>query len=88
MKIKLTSVIVQDQESALQFYTEILGFVKSVDIPAGEFRWLTVVSAEEPDGTQLLLEPNVHPAAANYQRALLEEGIPLTSFAVDDTEKE
>ncbi len=88
MKIKLNSVIVQDQESALRFYTEVLGFRKKVDLPAGEFRWLTVVSPEEPDGTQLLLEPNANPAAATYQRALFEAGIPLTSFAVEDIEQE
>ncbi len=88
MKIKLNSVIVQDQETALRFYTDVLGFVKKIDLPAGEFRWLTVVSPEEPDGTQLLLEPDAHPAAATYQRALFESGIPLTSFAVDDIEME
>ncbi len=88
MKIRLNSVLVQDQESALRFYTEVLGFIKKMDLPAGEYRWLTVVSPEEPDGAQLLLEPNVHPAAATYQRALFESGIPLTSFAVDDIEKE
>lgn len=88
MKIKLSSVIVQNQEIALRFYTEVLGFTKKMDLPAGEFRWLTVVSPEEPDGTQLLLEPNANPAAATYQRALFEAGFPLTSFAVDDIEKE
>jgi catechol 2,3-dioxygenase-like lactoylglutathione lyase family enzyme len=88
MKIRLNSVIVQNQESALRFYTEVLGFAKKMDLPAGEFRWLTVVSPEEPDGTQLLLEPNANPASATYQRALFEAGIPLTSFAVDDIEKE
>ncbi len=88
MKIKLNSVIVADQESALEFYTEILGFTKKVDIPMGEYRWLTVVSPEEPDGTQLLLEPNANPAAATYQSALFEAKIPLTSFAVDDIAKE
>lgn len=88
MRIKLNSVIVRDQESALRFYTDVLGFLKKMDIPAGQFRWLTVVSPEEPDGTQLLLEPNVHPAAARYQRAVFQAGIPLTSFAVDDLEKE
>jgi predicted enzyme related to lactoylglutathione lyase len=80
----MNSVIVQDQESALRFYTEILGFRKKLDLPAGEFRWLTLVSPEEPGGTQLLLEPNAHPAAATYQKALFEARIPLTSFAVDD----
>jgi catechol 2,3-dioxygenase-like lactoylglutathione lyase family enzyme len=88
VKIKLNSVLVQNQESALRFYTEVLGFTKKTDIPAGEFRWLTVVSPEEPNGTELLLEPNAHPASATYQRALVEAGIPLTAFAVDDIEKE
>jgi catechol 2,3-dioxygenase-like lactoylglutathione lyase family enzyme len=88
MKIELNSVIVQNQESALAFYTEVLGFAKKMDLPAGAFRWLTVVSPEEPDGTQLVLEPNAHPAAVAYQRALFESGIPLTAFAVDDVESE
>ena len=88
MRIHLSSVIVEDQERALRFYTEVLGFQLKVDLPAGEFRWLTVVSPEDPDGTQLLLEPNAHPAAATYQRALYRSGIPLTSFAVDDIERE
>ena len=88
MKIKLTSVIVQDQATALRFYTEVLGFEKKVDVPAGEHRWLTVVSPEEPDGTELLLEPNVLHVASLYQRALFQEGIPLVAFAVDDVQKE
>jgi predicted enzyme related to lactoylglutathione lyase len=75
---------VNDQEDALRFYTEVLGFRKKADIPLGEFRWLTVVSPEEPDGTQLALEPVAVPAAATYQRALFDSGIPLTAFAVDD----
>ena len=88
MKIKLNSVIVQDQEHALQFYTDVLGFEKKVDIPLGEFRWLTVVSPDEPDGTQLVLEPNAHPAAAPYQKGLYESGVPLTSLSVDDIQGE
>ena len=88
MKIKLNSVLVADQEKALRFYTEVLGFIKKVDFPVGEFRWLTVVSPDEPDGTQLVLEPNAHPAAATYQRALFDAGIPLTSFAVEDIQNE
>ena len=88
MKIKLTSVFVDDQEKALRFYIDVLGFVKKQDIPAGEFRWLTVVSPEEPDGIELLLEPNNNPAAKTYQEALFEQGIPLTAFAVDDVQKE
>jgi predicted enzyme related to lactoylglutathione lyase len=81
-------VIVEDQESALKFYTDVLGFTKKVDIPAGEYRWLTVVSPAEPDGAELLLEPNAFPAAVTYQQALFEAGIPSTSFAVDDIEQE
>ena len=88
MKISLNSVIVQDQEHALSFYTEVLGFEKKVDIPAGDHRWLTVVSKEDPDGTQLVLEPNAHPAAAVYQEALHESKTPLTSFEVDDVQGE
>ena len=88
MRIKLNTVIVRDQQSALRFYTEVLGFEKKVDFPAGEYRWLTVVAPDEPDGTQLVLEPDAHPASATYQRALFESGIPLTAFAVDDIESE
>ncbi len=88
MRIELNSVIVEDQERALRFYTETLGFEKKMDIPAGEHRWLTVVSPEAPDGTQLTLEPNANPAAATYQKALFEAGIPLTAFAVDDIQEE
>ena len=88
MRISLNNVIVNDQERALRFYTEVLGFQKKMDLPAGEYRWLTVVSPEEPDGTQLVLEPNANPAAATYQRALFEAGIPLTAFAVDGIELE
>ena len=88
MKIKLTSVFVDDQEKALRFYTEILGFIKKNDIPVGEFRWLTVVSPEGPDDIELLLEPNDNPAAQTFQQALLEQGIPLTAFAVDNIQGE
>jgi glyoxylase I family protein len=88
MRTKLTSVLVQDQEEALRFYTEILGFRKKVDIPLGEFRWLTVVSAEGPDDLELVLEPNQNPAAKTYQQALFEQGIPLTAFSSDDVEVE
>jgi len=83
MKIKLISVIVRDQEHALGFYTEVLGFIKKTEFPVGDHKWLTVVSPEEPDGTQLVLEPAAHPAAATYQQALFETGTPLTSFLVD-----
>ena len=88
MRIDLTSVFVDDQERALGFYSEVLGFQKKRDLPAGEFRWLTVVSPEAPDGAELLLEPNAHPAAQAYQRAIFEAGIPATSFGVDDVRTE
>jgi catechol 2,3-dioxygenase-like lactoylglutathione lyase family enzyme len=88
MRIKLTSVFVKDQEKALQFYTGTLGFVRKLDIPIGEYRWLTVVSPEEPDGTQLLLEPNNNPAAMTYQEAIFTQGIPAASFFIDDIQKE
>ncbi|MCC4770677.1 VOC family protein [Methanosarcina sp. DH2] len=88
MRIKLTSVLVDDQDKALKFYTEILGFVKKNDIPVGKFKWLTVVSPEEPEGIELLLEPNDNPAARTFQEALYNQGIPLTVFFVDDIQKE
>ena len=88
MKITLTSVFVDGQEHALRFYTEVLGFVKKKDFSVGELRWLTVVSPEEPNGTELLLEPNDNAAAGTYQKALFEQGIPSATFAVDDIQKE
>ena len=88
MKIKLTSVLVNDQTKALKFYTEVLGFVTKRDIPVGDFKWLTVVAPEEPDAVELLLEPNDNPAARIYQHALFEQGIPLTAFAVADIQHE
>ncbi|BDH03168.1 VOC family protein [Streptomyces seoulensis] len=88
MRINLTSLFVDDQEKALAFYTEVLGFVKKADVPLGEYRWLTVVSPEQPDGTELLLEPDAHPAAKPYTSALHGDGIPATSFAVDDVRAE
>lgn len=88
MKIKITSVFVRDQEAALKFYTEKLGFIKKADVSAGEYRWLTVVSPEEQDGTELLLEPNQNPAAKQYQEAIAKQGIPATQFYVDDIQKE
>ncbi len=88
MRIRLTSVFVKDQENALQFYTGTLGFVKKSDLPAGEYRWLTVASPEEPDGTELVLEPNNNPAAKTYQEALFRQGIPATMFFVDDVQIE
>jgi catechol 2,3-dioxygenase-like lactoylglutathione lyase family enzyme len=86
MKIVVTSVMVDDQEKALKFYTEVLGFVKKTDIPAGGGRWLTVVSPEQPDGTELLLEPLGFAPARTFQKALFDAGIPWTSFAVADIE--
>jgi len=88
VKINITSVLVDDQEKALRFYTEVLGFQKKNDSPVGEARWLTVVSPDEPDGVELLLEPDGHPAAKPFKAALVDDGIPFTSFAVDDVHKE
>ncbi|MGW8364938.1 VOC family protein [Streptomyces wedmorensis] len=89
MRIHLTSVFVDDQTQALRFYTEVLGFVKKHDVPVGgEDRWLTVVSPDEPGGTQLLLEPARHPAARAYRDALVQDGIPLAQFAVEDVKAE
>ena len=88
MKIKLTSVMVADQDKALKFYTDVLGFVKKNDIPVGEAKWLTVVSPEGPDDIELLLEPNDNPAAKLFQEALFKQGIPLKAFAVEDIDKE
>jgi predicted enzyme related to lactoylglutathione lyase len=88
MKIIVTSIFVQDQDKALEFYSETLGFVKKQDVPAGEFRWITLVSPDDQDGTELLLEPNVHPAAKEYQKKIFDEGIPATMFGVTDVHKE
>jgi catechol 2,3-dioxygenase-like lactoylglutathione lyase family enzyme len=88
MRIHLTSVLVDDQARALRFYTEVLGFVAKTDVPVGEHRWLTVVSPDDPDGTELLLEPDAHPAAKVFKEALVSDGIPATSFAVDDVAAE
>jgi catechol 2,3-dioxygenase-like lactoylglutathione lyase family enzyme len=88
MRINLTSVCVDDQDKALAFYTDVLGFVKKTDIPLGEARWLTVVSPEEPDGTELVLEPDGHPAVRPFKEALVADGIPFTSFAVEDVDAE
>ena len=84
MKIIVTSIFVQDQEKALEFYTETLGFVKKHDVPVGEFRWIALVSPEDPDGTEVLLEPNNHPAAKEYQVRLFSDGVPATMFGVAD----
>ena len=88
MRINVTSVLVDDQSKALAFYTDVLGFVKKNDLPAGEHRWLTVVSPEAPDGVELLLEPDEHPAARPFKEALVADGIPFTSFAVTDVQAE
>ena len=88
MRIVVTSVLVDDQAKALRFYTDVLGFVTKRHIPLGEARWLTVVSPDDPDGTELLLEPDGHPAAGPFKRALVEDGIPFASFAVDDVQAE
>jgi catechol 2,3-dioxygenase-like lactoylglutathione lyase family enzyme len=88
IKIKVASVFVNDQDKALRFYTEVMGFKKKTDAPAGEGRWLTVVAPDEPDGAELLLEPNSNPAAQTYQKAIYEQGIPATALMVDDLDKE
>jgi catechol 2,3-dioxygenase-like lactoylglutathione lyase family enzyme len=88
MRIHLTSVLVDDQAKALRFYTEMLGFVPKTDVPLGEHRWLTVVSPDQPDGTELVLEPDAHPAAKVFKEALMNDGIPATSFAVEDVAAE
>jgi catechol 2,3-dioxygenase-like lactoylglutathione lyase family enzyme len=88
IRINITSVLVDDQEKALRFYTDVLGFVKKTDEPVGEARWLTVVAPDDPDGIELLLEPDGHPASGPFKRALVADGIPYTSFAVDDVAKE
>jgi predicted enzyme related to lactoylglutathione lyase len=88
VKIKVTGIYVDDQEKALRFYTDVLGFVKKTDVTQGPFRWLTVASAEEPDGTELQLTPNDNPAARAYQQALFEQGQPAAMFYVDDVQRE
>jgi len=88
MKINMSSVPVDDQEKALRFYTETLGFQKKHDIPMGEHRWITVVSPEDPGGTELVLEPDEHPAVRPFKLALVEDGIPFTGFAVEDVAAE
>jgi catechol 2,3-dioxygenase-like lactoylglutathione lyase family enzyme len=87
-RIDVTSVLVDDQDRALDFYTRVLGFVPKLDIPVGDYRWLTVVSPEAPDGPQLLLEPDAHPAAKPFKAALAADGIPWTTFTVDDVRAE
>lgn len=88
MKIIVTSIFVQNQDKALEFYSEKLGFVKKEDVPMGKFRWITLVSPDDQEGTELLLEPNDHSAAKEYQKKLFAEGIPVTMFGVADIRKE
>jgi catechol 2,3-dioxygenase-like lactoylglutathione lyase family enzyme len=88
MRIALTSIMVDDQEKALRFYTDVLGFVKKTEVPLGEHRWLTVVSPEDPDGVELVLEPDEHPAVRPFKEALVADGIPFTSFTVGDVHSE
>jgi len=88
MKIKLTSLMVDDQDKALAFYTDILGFRKKHEIPMGPYRWLTVVSPEDPDGAELSLEPNANPAGREFQQAMFSQKIPVAAFQVDDLESE
>ena len=88
MRINLSSVLVDDQDKAERFYTEVLGFIKKTEIPLGAHRWLTVVAPDEPDGVELVLEPDAHPAAKPFKQALVDDGIPFTSFAVDDVDQE
>jgi catechol 2,3-dioxygenase-like lactoylglutathione lyase family enzyme len=88
VRINLTSVLVDDQDKALRFYTEVLGFVKKTEVPLGEHRWLTVVSPEDPDGVELVLEPDGHPAVRPFKEALVADGIPFTSFSVADVQAE
>ncbi len=88
VRINMTSVLVDDQEKALRFYTDVLGFVKKAEIPLGEHRWLTVVSPEDTDGVELALEPDEHHGAKAFKKTLVEDGIPYTSFAVPDVQAE
>lgn len=88
MRINLSSVLVDDQDKALRFYTNVLGFQKKTDVPLGEHRWIALVSPEDPDGTELVLEPDSHPAVKPFKAALIADGIPFTSFAVDDVRAE
>jgi catechol 2,3-dioxygenase-like lactoylglutathione lyase family enzyme len=88
MRIVVTSVFVDDQQKALRFYTEKLGFVKKTEVPLGEMSWLTVVAPSDADGVELLLEPDSHPAVGPFKRALVQDGIPFASFGVEDVEAE
>jgi len=88
VRILLTSVLVDDQDKALRFYTDVLGFIKKTEVPLGVHRWLTVVSPDDPEGVELVLEPDEHPAARPFKQALVEDGIPFTSFDVQDVNAE
>jgi catechol 2,3-dioxygenase-like lactoylglutathione lyase family enzyme len=88
MRISICSVLVDDQAKALAFYTNVLGFIKKTDVPVGDYSWVTVVSPDAPDGVELVLEPDQHPAAKPFKEALVADGIPFTSFAVDDVQAE
>jgi len=88
MRIKLTSILVDDQEKALKFYTDVFGFVKKHDIPVGEYRWITVVSPEGPADVELALEPNANPVGKTFQEGLFKQGIPATAFEVSNIEQE
>ena len=88
MKIIVKSIFVQDQDKALEFYSETLGFIKKTDVPAGKFRWITLVSPDDQNGTELVLEPNDHPAAKEFQKKIYADGIPATMFGVEDVRKE
>lgn len=88
MRIKLNSIMVDDQDKALRFYTEVFGFVKKVEIPVGEYRWLTVVSPDGPNDLELSLEPNANPAGKIFQEAMFKQGIPITAFEVEDMARE
>jgi catechol 2,3-dioxygenase-like lactoylglutathione lyase family enzyme len=88
MRIGLASVLVDEQDKALRFYTEVLGFKQKHDVPMGEHRWITVVSPDDPDGIELVLEPDEHPAVRPFKEALVADGIPFTAFYVDDVRTE
>ena len=88
MRIKLTSIMVDDQDKALKFYTEVFGFVKKTEIPVGPYKWLTVISPEGPDDIELSLEPNANPAGRTFQEAIFTQGIPIAAFEVSDIQAE
>ncbi|WP_258725887.1 VOC family protein [Cellulomonas sp. NS3] len=85
-RIQFSSIYVDDQQKGLDFYTDVLGFIVKNDIPMGQYRWITLVSADDPNGPELVLEPSAHPAVAPYRAALVGDGIPMTAFAVEDVQ--